>query len=473
MGARQKTKIAVIGAGVVGCAVTRQLTLAGADVALYEKGDDILSGASKANSAILHTGFDAPANSLELQLIRRGYALYQSIHETLNLPLTKSGAFVTAWTQEELEKLPAIQRQATENGVDDTQILSPEGLRKKLPELSASALGALHVPGESIIDPWSAPLAYLKHAAANGAALIRNCEVLGGDFKNGEWRIDTSIGAFRTDYIVNCAGLYGDIVEERLFGDSGFRIKPRKGQFVVFDKAASSLVERIILQTPAERTKGVVVCPTIYGNVLVGPTAEEQDSRTDAGVDESTLRRLVSEAERIVPALKDMPVTATYAGIRPATEKKDYQFRNDAKHNYLCLGGIRSTGLTAALGIAEYAQNMLADSGFVVDALYAPAPAGTPNLAECRQRDWTVPGYREIVCHCELVTDREIENALAGPLGARNMGGLKRRTRATMGRCQGFYCSARLAEMCVGHFKMQPHFDPVRKASSPAKPRHD
>lgn len=438
--------VAVVGGGVVGCAVARRFTLQGARVVLLEKGADILSGASKGNSAILHTGFDAPAGSLELACMRAGYREYLEIYDKLGLPLLESSAIVAAWSEEQAQKLPGIVAAAHENGVADVRPLSRVEILTREPALSGAVLGGVLVPGEYLIDPWSAPLVYLLQALENGAEVRRNTEVLAGAF-DGVWRLETNAGEVRARYVVNCAGLYGDVVDERLTGEKAFTIKPRKGQFVVFDKAAAKFLRTILLPVPAERTKGIVLTPTVFGNLLVGPTAEEQESRARADTDEATLRMLVEKAVEMLPVLRDMPVTAIYAGIRPATEEKKYRVRHEAAQNYIVLGGIRSTGLTAALGLAQHAWDLY---GGAHEAVVVPVWPCAPRLAEHGARDWQVAGYGEIICHCELVTRREIEAALAGPLPAQDWGGLKRRTRAGMGRCQGFYCNAALASLCAG-----------------------
>lgn len=442
--------VAIIGGGVVGCACARRFAAAGASVVLIEKAPDILAGASKGNSALLHTGFDAPSGSLELKLVQAGYREYLGIHERLSLPVLETGGMVVAWTDEEEARLDGIAAQARTNGVD-VQLLSRQEALAREPHLAPALRAALLVPGEHVIDAWSAPLAYLLQAMDMGAQVWRDAEVLGGAFDGAEWRLDTSAGSLRANQVVNCAGLYGDIVDERCLGDASFSIRPRKGQFVVFDKPAAALLTTIILPVPTERTKGVVLTRTIYGNVLVGPTAEEQPERDRAEVDEATLAHLVEKAVAIVPELAAMPVNAIYAGIRPATEAKEYRIRHEPERHWLTLGGIRSTGLTAALGLGAHAAELLgfavAGDGMADASAFAPIPM----LAEHGPRDWQTPGYGEIVCHCEMVTRREIDAAFASPLPPRSISGLKRRTRATMGRCQGFYCGAAVRKIMEEH----------------------
>ena len=253
--------------------------------------------------------------------------------------------------------------------------------------------------------------------------------------------------------VVNAAGLYGDIVDERLIGRRDFTVRPRKGQFVVYDKPAAALASHILLPVPSKTTKGIVVCRTAFGNLLVGPTAEEQDDRRTAELVPETLRALSRRGEEILPGLKDQDVTATYAGLRPATEFKDYQIRAHQDLSFITVGGIRSTGLSSALGIARHVSALAGQLG------QRPSPVEEPHwpmvgtISEHGCRDWQRADNEGIVCHCELVTRREIEAVMSDPLAPQSMAGLKRRTRVTMGRCQGFYCSAALAELTAGRLK--------------------
>jgi glycerol-3-phosphate dehydrogenase len=449
MGAGNPYDVAIIGAGVVGCAVARKFALAGAKVALLEKGSDILSGASKANSAILHTGFDAPAGSLELDLIKAGRQEYLEIRHTLSLSIVKTGALVCAWTGEQNDKLEGIAQQGRENGVEELRLLTGPQARATMSSLSDRLVAALEVDDEHIIDPWTAPLAYVTQAMELGAVVFRSTELLKGHF-NGAWVLETSAGDIHANSVVNTAGLYGDIVDERLGFEPEFTIKPRKGQFVVLDKAAFKHVTRIILPVPTEITKGIVVCPTAFGNVIVGPTAEEQEGRIRATVERETLEGLVQRGAEIVPALASIPVAALYAGLRPASESKAYRVFCRSASRAITLGGIRSTGLSSSLGLAQHALELHSSFGLTLTPPNSIPTVSLPNLTETEERDWQRPNHGEIVCHCELVTKREIEAALVSKLPPGDYGGLRRRTRAGMGRCQGFYCNAHLAKMTEG-----------------------
>ncbi len=449
--------VAVIGAGVVGAAVARRLQLDGYAVVVLEAASEVLDGASKGNSGILHTGFDAPPDSLEAKCVAEGRAEFLAIHRDLDLPLVETGAMVLAWSEAEAAALPGLLEQAHANGVMDAVLLSDSEVRRLEPQLAEGVRGGMRVPGEHVIDPWSTAHAYLLQALVNGAELRRRAALQAAAFDGSSWRLQTTAGSLRADAVIACAGLFGDRVEALLFGDASFTIRPRKGQFVVYDKPAASLARHILLPVPTATTKGIVVCRTAWGNLLVGPTAEEQESRSEAATDRATLEALIEKGRAILPGLAAEEVTASYAGLRPATERKEYRIRADRDRRLVSVGGIRSTGLSAALGLARHVATLL--DGRAVTPLAEPVIPRLPWLAEGAAsssggaRDWTRPGHGGIVCHCELVTRREVEQALGGPLAATTLAGLKRRTRATMGRCQGFNCLAPLARLTEGRLE--------------------
>lgn len=442
--------VIVIGGGIVGCAIFRRFCLTGAHALLLEKGSDILSGASKANSAILHTGFDAPGNSLELHCIQAGYQEYLAIKDKMNLPLLRTGALVVAWDEIQANALPAIIQQAHENGVSDVCQISLAQLYRQEPNLADHALGAVYVPGESIIDPWSSPLAYLTQGVKSGGQYQFHTEVIGVNFANNRWCLHTTQGDFYSQLVVNCAGLYGDNVES-FYRPANFQIKPRKGQFLIYDKIAAQQINAIILPVPTAMTKGVLLSKTIFGNLLLGPTAEEQTDRIYAEVDEGVLKDLIKKGTRILPSLENYSVTATFAGLRPATEKKYYRISHCMEKPWICVAGIRSTGLTAALGIAQYVEQIYNEN--YPDLFIAKPPAELfwpkmPLLSEYPEhgrRDFQLAGNGGIVCHCERVTEREIMATFDSTVPPECLAGLRRRTRAMMGRCNGFFCSHRLA----------------------------
>ncbi len=446
--------VIIIGAGLVGCAMTRQFTLEGAKVLCLEKGADILDGASKGNSAILHTGFDAPPNSIEQACIADNYQEYIKLRNKFKLPLLQTGALVLAWNDNEADQLDGIIEKAHLNGVNDVAKLDSKTILKKEPHLSPHVKAGVHVPREFVIDPWTTPYVYMLQALENGAALSRNCTVESGEFDGKQWQLKTNQGLIKGTTVINCAGLYGDLIDKALIKTQSFEIRPRKGQFLLYDTSAIKLAQSIILPVPNDITKGVVICQTAFGKLLVGPTAEEQKSRDDASVETSMLEMLRKKGEEMIPGLVHEPIAATYAGIRPATEFKDFVITPHDEQNYISVGGIRSTGLSACLGIAKRVYGLYSNSAKKHQKPKSIKwPEAQNPIAECEQRDWQKENNEGIVCHCERVTEREVKTALTSGIPANSLDGLKRRTRVTMGRCQGFYCSARLSELCEGYFE--------------------
>lgn len=455
MSNEKKWDVAIIGAGIVGCAMFRKFVLMGAKTILIEKGHYILSGASKANSAILHTGYDATPDTLELDCIKRGHKEYLEICDEMNLPVDRCGAVMVAWNKEQLDQLPHLLEKAHKNGVMDVTQINAAELFKIEPHLARHALGALYVPRESLIDPWSAPYAYVKQGIMNGGEVIFETELTGAKRADGIWDLQTNKGEIKTSNVVNCAGLFGDLVENMIH-PSPFTIKPRKGQFVVYDKTAASLAKPIILPVPTAITKGIVITRTAFGNLLVGPTAEEQDDRFHATVEYEQLKMLCDKGQELLPDLPKHPVTTLYAGLRPATEKKEYRISFYPEKSWICVGGIRSTGLTAALGIASYVYDAFReDFADKFTPLANPTVPTVAMISEFGKRSYQNDTDTEIVCHCEKVTRKEITDVLNGILPPHDIGGFKRRTRAMMGRCQGFYCSGKVAQITNNFFKMQ------------------
>lgn len=440
--------VAVIGGGVVGCAVARELAGYRLSVALLEAGADVGEGTSKANTAILHTGFDA-VGSLESELVTRGHALLCEYSMRTGIPLERTGAVLVAWTGAELEALPGLCEKAAKNGYDRCEIVSAADVYAMVPALGDGVLGGLTVPDESIICPWTTTLALATEARARGVLLLRGHRVTGARAGPRATALVTSEGGVCARWVVNAAGLQGDVVDA-LFGFSRFTVVPRRGELLVFDKLARPLTNKIVLPVPGPVGKGVLVSPTVYGNVLLGPTSENLIDRDDTSTSDQGLEFLLSKCRVIMPSLLNEEITASYAGLRAATGHSDYVIDVDPAARYLLLGGIRSTGLTASMAIAEYARVLMSDAGLDCEPRDdLPEPPRMPNVGQVSARpyemgEWIAadPGYGTIVCFCERVSRGEIRDALASAVPPRDVEGLRRRTRAGMGRCQGFYCGA-------------------------------
>ena len=451
--AEQIYDVAIVGAGVVGTALARQLARYELEVVVLERSDEVCDGISKANTALLHTGFDCVPGSLEARLVGEGYGLLRDYAVTAGIAVEATGAILVAWSEEQLAVLPELQQKAEQNGYLETRLLDAEELREREPMLGLGALGGLEVPGESIIDPWSPVLAFALEAVSAGVELRLGTELTGLEQESTGHLLSTTTGPLRARWLVNAAGLSSDLVDG-LCDHHGFTVTPRRGEPLVFDKLARPLLRSIILPVPTPATKGVLVSPTVFGNVLLGPTAEDLEDRADTGTTEAGIAALLEAGRRILPELLDEEVTASYAGLRAATEHRDYQIELHAEERYVCVGGIRSTGLTAALAIARHVSDLLAAGGLELRERLLPptipqmAALGEQQLRPSQDpaRIAEDPSYGELLCHCEQVSSGEIRDACEGVLPARSLGGLRRRTRAMNGRCQGFYCAARLLE---------------------------
>jgi glycerol-3-phosphate dehydrogenase len=450
--------VVIIGAGVVGAAIARELSRYQLTVVLADAANDVGTGTTKANTAILHTGFDAVPGSLESRLLRRGSARLTDYAALAGIPVERTGALLVAWTAEQQRELPAIQDRARRNSCERVRPVTAAELYRREPHLGPGALAALEIPDESIICPWTTPLAYAIEAVRAGVRLMLGTRLTGARAEGGargEHVLSTTRGTLRGRWVVNAAGLHSDRVDAMLGGDGGFTIRPRRGELIVFDKLARPLLGSILLPVPTAQSKGVLVAPTVYGNVLLGPTAHDIDDRAATGTTSGGLASLTTAGRRIIPRLLDEEVTATYAGLRAATEHRDYQIRVDATRRYACAAGIRSTGLSASLGIAEHVVGLMGEAGLPLHGRNAAAaPPVMPYIGQAGTRPYqdaaliaADPDYGRIVCHCERVTRGEIRDALASTLPPADLDGLRRRTRVLNGRCQGFYCAATVSAL--------------------------
>ena len=412
---------------------------------LLEAERDVGAGTSKANTALLHTGFDAKPGTLEARLVRRGYELLSAYAPQAGIPIAAIGALLVAWDDEQLAAFPRIVAGARANGYDTIRELDVDELYRREPQLGPGARGALEVPDEGIVCPFTTPLAYATEAVLNGCELHRDTRVTGVERRgDGGFDVQTTGETFATRYLVNAAGLRSDELN-RLVGHDDFTVTPRRGELIVFDKLSRPLLRHIVLAVPTGTTKGVLVSPTVFGNLILGPTAEDIECKDDTSSTAAGLAYLRREGERILPELLRHEVTAVYAGLRGATEHKDYQITIHAPEGYACVGGIRSTGLTASLGIAEHVRTELEAAGLELRPKPEPVSVSMPNIGELSPRPYEQGG--RVVCFCERVTLAEIEAVLRSPIPPVDLDGLRRRTRVLMGRCQGFYCGAHVARL--------------------------
>jgi L-2-hydroxyglutarate oxidase LhgO len=442
--------IAIIGAGAVGSAIARELSHYELNIVLLEAESDVGMGTSKASTAIWHTGYDAVPSSLESKLLKRSYPLLEGFMKEVGSPFERIGGLLIAWNQDQLQTLPKLLEKAIENGDTDCYLIDNDEVYKREPHLGKGALGGMVVPGEGILCTFTIPIALATQAVVNGVTLKLNFGVKSIQKADDIYIISDESEEISARWIINAAGLYSDEINA-LFGLNSFKIKPRRGELIIFDKLSRRLVNHVLLPVPTATTKGVLVSPTIYGNVLLGPTAEEIPDKSAKQTSADGLKALIDKGKVILPELLNEEVTASYAGLRSATDFSDYQISLHAEQSYICVGGIRSTGISGCMGIAEYVSDLLKEGGVELKRKPSFKPIKVPNIGEAFPRSYQAAekiannsDYGRIVCHCERVTLGELNDAIRAPVPATSLDALRRRTRAMQGRCQGFNCHAAL-----------------------------
>ena len=440
--------IAIIGAGAVGAAIARELSRYELDIVLLEANPDVGMGTSKASTAIWHTGYDATPGTLESVLLKRSYPLMEAFMLEVGSPFERIGGLLIAWTQEQLEALPILLDKAHKNGDTDVYLISREEVYEREPHLGQGALGGMFVPGEGILCTFTIPLACATQAVANGVTLKLNFVVRSIKRTNDHTIVSSGSEEVQAKWVINAAGLRSDEINHQ-YGHENFKVTPRRGELIVYDKLARPLVNHVLLPVPTAITKGVLISPTVYGNILLGPTAEDLRDKTATSTTSNGLQSLLEKGEKILPDLLKEEVTATYAGLRAATEHSDYQIALHADQQYICVGGIRSTGISGCLGIAEYVADLLKEGGVALKPRSEFKTIRMPNIGEAFQRSYQNaelieknPEYGQIVCYCERVTVGELHDAIRSDIPATTPDALRRRTRAMQGRCQGFNCQA-------------------------------
>jgi glycerol-3-phosphate dehydrogenase len=450
-----KTDILVIGAGAVGCSIARELTKYRVEVLVVDKNEDIGGLASKSNSAIIHTGYDASPGTLESELVVAANPMYEKLCRDMDIPFAKVGAILPAFTDEQFEKLPSLKEKAFKNRVYDVEYLTAEQLLAMEPNLSPDVKAGLYIPRESIIDPFLLVVAYAENAQANGASFLLGTGVTGMTVKQNRIQsVQTTGEEIVPSYVINAAGLFGDEIAT-MVGKNDYYVNPRKGQFYILDKNTSCKVNHIVLPIPTKLTKGKLMCPTIHGNMLVGPTAEDLTDKDDASTDTAGLQSVEEDVRRLISHVNLRDTITQYAGLRPNRNPEGLRVDTyeDVK-NYANLSGVRSTGITASLSLGKYVAQTLIKIGMPVkfNPRFTNIRKGIPRFHELNREEQdklikTNPLYGKIICRCETVTEGEIVDAIHRPIPARSMDAIKRRLRPGTGRCQGGFCGPRLVEI--------------------------
>ena len=444
---RPVSDVAVVGAGVVGAAIAAELARRELRVLWLESAHDVCEGASKANSGIACSGYDIAPDTLESALVRASSPRWESICGALDVPFARVGALALAFGDEDLDGLGRLASQAAAAEVDAEVVEGPR-LRALLAGQAPAARRALHVPGEGIVDPIRLTLGWASLAVRNGAELRRSSPVRGFRRDPGGLisHVETGSEALEVRAVVNAAGVRADEVS-RSAGAEELISWPRKGQFLLLDRALGERVPRILATIPAEHGRGVLAVPTTNRSVLLGPTAVDGSDREDTATDADTFERLLSDARRLVPGADRAHLIKTFAGLRPAGEPTYRIERSRLVPNLVHVAGIRSTGVSSAPAVAELVCRLLGDAG-VEAPVRARAVARLPRvnrLAELPSDHIDAvadPEARSVVCACEHVTVAEIRAACGGPVPATSLAGVRKRTRAMAGRCQGACCQA-------------------------------
>lgn len=444
--------VLIIGAGVTGCAIARELSHTGLKIALSDACDDVAMGTSRANSAIVHAGYDCVPGTLMAKLNVRGNEMFDDVCESLNVPLLRVGSFVIAFGEEDEKELNNLLERGRANSVPGLEIISGERAREMEPKLSDDVTAALWAPTAGITCPYELTIAMSENARANGADILLRKRAAAIDYANDEFTVKFEDGtSVSAKYVVNAAGVYADEVA-RLIGDDSFTISPRKGEYMLLDKQALC-VGTVIFQTPSKLGKGVLVSPTVDGNIFAGPTAQDKVEKNDTQTTPEGLAELKKFSLKSVPTLNLRQVITSFAGVRAQPSTGDFIIRpSDKNARFIHAAGICSPGLSSAPAIAEYVRGLIkeagADTAERADAIYVREHAkpfrsmDAEERAEAYKRN---PLYGRIICRCETVTEAEIVDAIHR--GATTVDGVKRRTRAGMGRCQGGFCAPRVMEI--------------------------
>ncbi|HBJ2609580.1 FAD/NAD(P)-binding oxidoreductase [Clostridium botulinum] len=446
--------VTIIGSGVTGAAVARELSKYNLKTCVVEKAIDVANGTSKANSGIVHAGEDPIPGTLKAKMNVRGNEMFDKLQEEIDFPFKRNESFVLCFDEKDIEKLEELRQRGLKNGLPDTmEILNREEALKLEPNLSEYVVAALRLPTGGIVSPYEFNIALAESAAMNGVEFKLETEIIDIEKKEDVYILKTNKGDIETKVVVNAAGVFGDKINN-MVSKKKYHITARKGEYLLFDKTVGDMVQRTIFQLPTKMGKGVLVTPTADGNLLLGPTSVDVEEKDDFG---TTREGLDTVAEKAKLSIKEIPmrqVITSFAGLRAHEENSDFIIgeAEDAK-NFINAIGIESPGLTSAPAIGEYIREMIVEKLKPEENKeFNPIRKDIPKFREMTNEERKEmikenSDYGKIVCRCEVVTEGEIRDAIRRPLGAKTVDGIKRRTRAGMGRCQSGFCSNRIVEI--------------------------
>ncbi len=450
----QKFDVVIIGGGVVGCAIARELSRYKIKVAVLEKETELGTGTTKANTGLIHSGFNVDKNTIKGRLNLEANPLFDRLVSQLNIPFQRNGSLVVAHNREDYQALLHSIEEAKANGVKGIKWLNKDELKEKEPAINKDSFGAVFAPSGGIICPFEFTLALGQNAHSNGVVFFLGTEVKKIITKEG-WveGLETSRGFIRVSFVVNAAGLLADTFGEEIKNE-GITLKARRGQYLVYDREYPVKVKHTLFPRPTEVSKGIIVTPTIHGNLMVGPNAEQVEGRDALETTETGIKEVLEGARKLVPNIDTSAVIRMFSGLR-AVANNDFIIAPAKKTRGLVLAvGIQSPGLTAAPRIGELVAEILKDIGLGLkgkpDFQEERTPLKSPGKMNWGERAALVEkdlDYGQVICRCEGITRGEIRDAILSPLGAVTIDGIKRRTRAASGRCQSGFCGPRLIEL--------------------------
>ena len=469
-----KTDVLIIGAGAVGTALARELSKYKLKVIVCDKNDDVGGDASKSNSGLTSTSATMPVGTLECKIRTIAHSMVDSVCRDLDVPIIHCGSIAPVLYPEQMENVPGLLDRAFKNGVYDYEFLPAEDILAMEPTLNPNILGGLHSPRDYQINQFLLVVAEAENAAENGVEFMLDCRV--EDICVADGRIEkvcTTKGEIEAKWVVNAAGMYCDEIA-KMVDECDFTIHPRKGEFFVFSHNTPVKVSHIISSVPSPKTRGVLVIPTVDNNMIVGPTADDVEDKTDRMTTREGLEQVRTQALQMIPGLRFEDTIAQFVGARPTRTPEGYNILVSEKaRGYVGISGVRSTGLTASLGLAKYVAHEMQEAGLVLERKvgWIRTRRGIVRFSDKtdEEKDALIaadPLYGRIICRCEQVTESEILQAIRRPVGAKTLDAVKRRVRAGMGRCQGGFCSPLVIEILARELGIPE--EEVRKRSAKA-----
>lgn len=445
--------VIIIGAGVTGSAIARELSRKKRRVAVLEKCSDVCEGTSKANSGIVHAGFDATPGTLKAKMNVEGSRRMEALSKELDFSYRRNGSLVLCFEEKDMDKLQDLMKKAELNGVEGCRILTGDEVRAMEPQISGQVVAALYAPAGGIVCPFGLTIALAENACTNGVDFFLNQEVVSIDKKRNGYLVGTGDSVYEAGIVVNAAGVYADVMHNMVSAGK-MKIIQRKGEYCLMDKKVGKFVSHTIFQLPTKYGKGVLVTPTVHGNLLAGPTATDIPDKEGVNTTALGIADVLERAKLSTPNLPTRQVITSFAGLRAHTEKNDFIIEEvkDAP-GFIDVAGIESPGLTSAPAIGVYVADMINRMSPAQDNPdFCPKRKGIIHMEEASMGEKQAlidenPAYGNVICRCEMITEGEILDAIHRPLGATTLDGIKRRTRAGMGRCQSGFCSPKTVEI--------------------------